>query len=242
MRKIFILILILLVLLFASIIVVDERESAVITGINGSQRVVHAGIYFTWPVWDKVTYVFTNERTALLSLAVKEPTNQNNQLQVEVLINYKVIDPARYLSAIQKSAISEKIAVILLNDLKNKITTTTLDQLNQVDMIHIDPNKFIPLGIRVDQIHLLNIKFIPILPLSNNENKTKVSLASVMSIESVYYETSIIKSKTKLEVDTINHNMQIKDPEFYAYFKMLKTYEQKAKTRADVPPLTSLGK
>lgn len=163
MRKIVILVLALLIVLFMSMIVVDERQSAVISSYDGRQRVELAGIHFTWPLWDSVDYVFTNERTALLSLAVNESVVESKPLQVEVLVNYHVTNPAQYLLSIQKlvkSSISEKIAGILITNLKLRIAANTLDNLNQESMVFIDPAKFKNLGINIDQVSLLNIKFI----------------------------------------------------------------------------------
>ncbi|MCC2624540.1 MAG: hypothetical protein K0R14_413 [Burkholderiales bacterium] len=165
MRKVIIFVLVFLIVLFTSVIVVDERQNAVITSYNGKTRVETSGIYITRPFWDKVTYVFINERTALLSLAIS-PDNKNVEsatlgvINVQVLINYHVTNPVEYLSAIRKlgkPGISEQISKILIADLTDKINTTTLDKFNQETFITFDKAKFSYLGISIDQISLLTI-------------------------------------------------------------------------------------
>jgi hypothetical protein len=98
------------------------------------------------------------------------------------------------------------------------------------------------LGVSIDQVNLLNIKFIDEIPppVKTDASTPKTSQSDVANLESAYYQASLIKSRTKLNVDVINQSMQIKDPKFYEYFKTLKTYEQDAKTKADVPPLSQI--
>jgi hypothetical protein len=249
MRKVIIFILVLLIILFTSVIVIDERQNAVITSYSGETRVETRGIHIAWPFWDKVTYVFINERTALLSLAISmDDKNAEsaapNAINIQVLINYHVINPIEYLAAIRKlgkPGVSEQISKILVAGLTDKINTATLDKFNQEALVSIDKSKFAGMGISIDTVGLLNIKPIVTVPIGGGQESATVVLSqSDNSIESAYYQASVIKSKTKLDVDTINQKMQIKDPKFYEYFKKLKTYEQDAKTKADVPPLSQL--
>src|SRR5579863_9565576 len=102
MRKVIILILVLLIVLFTATFVVDERQNAVITSYNGKERVEEAGIHFAWPILDKVTYVFINERASILTLAVNESEAGSNPLQAQVLINYHVTNPVEYLAAVRR--------------------------------------------------------------------------------------------------------------------------------------------
>jgi|GEM_PF-4510120 len=275
MRKVIMLILVLLIVLFTATIVVDERQNAVITNYNGKQRIEKSGIHFAWPIWDKVTYVFINERASLLTLAVNESEVGSNQsaedqgnnklrhpvvvgalkqdhapevsksLSIEVLISYHVTNPVEYLAAVRrldKTGISEEIAKILITDLTNKIKTSTLSKINQEGMFSADPTKFGDMGVRVDQINLLSIKFLDELPLPVKAESSVMmsSKKDDVNLESAYYQASLIKSKTKLNVDVIYQSMQIKDPKFYEYFKTLKTFEQDAKTKSDVPPLSQI--
>ncbi|HLX53927.1 MAG TPA: hypothetical protein VKR58_08295, partial [Aquella sp.] len=94
----------------------------------------------------------------------------------------------------------------------------------------------------IDKLSLLNIKFIDevVLPVKVDASAIKSVKNEDTNLESAYYQANLIKTKAKLDVDVINQSMQIKDPKFYEYFKTLKTYEQEAKTKADVPPLSQL--
>lgn len=246
MRKVIMLVLVLLIVLFTATIVVDERQNAVITSYSGKQRIESAGIHFAWPIWDKITYVFINERASLLTIAVNESAVGSTPIQAQVLISYHVTNPIEYLAAVRrldKPGISEEIAKRLIAELTNKIRASTLDKINQEAMFSMDPAKFSNLGVNVDQVNLLSIKFIDEvhLPVKADASATKTSKKDDASnLESAYYQVSLIKSKTKLNVDVVNQSMQIKDPKFYEYFKTLKTFEQDAKTKADVPPLSQI--
>lgn len=164
MRKLITLILATLIILFTGIIVVDERQNAVITDYKGTKVVYLAGIHFAWPILDKVTYVYINERTALLTLSINESGQGNIPLQLEVLISYHVINPIDYLSVVNRSdkvGISTEIAKFLVMDIENKLKTESLAKFNQHPIFSVQHNFLTSLGISIDKVDLLSIRFIP---------------------------------------------------------------------------------
>ena len=163
MRKFIVLILIILVILFTSIIVVDERQNVVITDYKGASVVYQAGVHFTLPVLDHVTYVYINERTALLTLSINGPKPDNRPIQLEVLVSYHVISPIDYVAAVNKygkSGISEKIVQSLKVDIADKLKTESLAEFNRHSLLSVDKSNFITMGINMDRVDLLGMEFI----------------------------------------------------------------------------------
>lgn len=174
MRKLIMLIVFLLVILFTSVIVVDERQNAVISNYKKVQVIKSAGIHIAWPILNKVRYVYINERTALLTLGINESSVSNSPIQLEVLISYHVINPIDYLSAVDKDGkvgISEKITKSLVMDVSDTLKTETLAKFNQQGIFSIRQNDYTPLGISLDRVNLLNIKYIP-------DEKKQIKLAA----------------------------------------------------------------
>jgi regulator of protease activity HflC (stomatin/prohibitin superfamily) len=164
MRKVILLLLVLLIGLFTSIIVVDERQNVVIRNYKGTQTILKVGVHLTIPVLDKVSYVYINERTSLLTLSLNESIVSNEPIQLEVLINYHVINPIDYLLAVDKYdkvGISEIIAKSLTFDIKQTIATETLAKFNQQPVFSIRQDEYKSLGIAIDKVSLLSIKYIP---------------------------------------------------------------------------------
>lgn len=162
------------IVILTGVIIIDERQVAVITDYHGRQQTKLPGIHFVWPLLDKVTYVYINERAALLTLTINEADIAADPVQVEVLISYHVINPVIYLSQVNrlgKTGISAQIANILKSTITRKIRETTLTQFNQQNIVALGIAQLNQFGITIDQVALLNLKFIHNPALAESVNK-----------------------------------------------------------------------
>lgn len=159
MRNLFLIIFIAFLLLFSGVFVVDERQNVVVTTYNGTQVVKPTGIYFAWPVIETTKRIYMNERNSLLTLPVA--ISESSVLQVEVLVNYHVIDPILYfnnLNYMHKVGIIHKIAMTLTKEIAAQAKEDTLSKFNQRDKLVSKSNEYALYGLKIDRVSVVNLK------------------------------------------------------------------------------------
>jgi len=149
MRKLIMLILIAVFALFVSIIVVDESQDAVVR--TNKQVVIYTpGIHVVIPLFNQISYIYMNERSSRLSVALE---NGN----IELMVMWHVVDPVQYDIKVHES---EPFAVHLVANL-NKALVPTISASNLADLNQYgfkDSNyTFKDLGVSVDKVSILSI-------------------------------------------------------------------------------------
>jgi regulator of protease activity HflC (stomatin/prohibitin superfamily) len=245
--------------LLVGVIVVDERQNAIVTNQYGKQAVYKTGIYLTWPIVDKVTYVYVKRRHSIVRLDLVSSNHAYPKLQFELLLNWQVDNPQVYLSNLNKlgkpgfnELLSKKISAILVRQLD----LNTLGSVNQSEKVLAYPERLNELGIILNTININSVQILSELPESSVVSKIESSVAknikqqevaasttiSDTGVGSAYYHAQAIKGETMSKVAKVNQGLVVQEPKFYEYFSKLNTYQASAKSAADMPPLSDLYK
>jgi regulator of protease activity HflC (stomatin/prohibitin superfamily) len=272
MRRLVGLLVVIILGAFMSVLVVDERQMAIVTGQTGRIATYKPGIHFAWPVWDTVTYVYINHRNSILRLDLVNEDPAHPKLQLELLANWRVDNPEIYVSFLNRlkkqgfdQALTQEISRIIAGQLDLK----TLVQVNQSGKLLVKPEKLNNLGIMLNAISINSLQVInglsessttvtnlatiaPITsPLATSKAESNasavkamksVAISATIQIESAYYQAQVIKGEAVVEVSKINQGLLIQDPKFYEYFSKLNSYKASAKAANDMPAMSDLYK
>jgi regulator of protease activity HflC (stomatin/prohibitin superfamily) len=245
MKKLMILLLLLGVILLAGTFTVSERETAVVTSYRHQQQVYPRGIHFAWPGISSVRCIYINERNSILTIPVKFSQPIESEMQVEVLVEWQVTQPIKYLNQLSQlgtlglnNLLVEEVAKVLA-----EAKLTDLNQFNQQNSLIHAPVNLASLGIRVDRIKITKLKHLPRLlktQLYTKPVKLEPQVVSTQVIESAYYKVQMIKAQTEIDEENLYQQLKAQNPKFYAYFRQIELYRNKAESVADIPPLQQL--
>ena len=236
-KKIVVLGLLAIIILTLGTISIDKRENVVITNIfTKKNSLLTPGLHFTWPVFERVTYIFMNKREGLFTLNL--PFNDATKAEISVAIQWQVINPETYL------ALNKNFHKILTNKvtdvLKSRMKTTDLATFNQLNNLISEPLMENDLGIEIISISLNQLK------IESSSLKalapTVVVSKSKISIESAYYQAQMLKLNTDLEQAKMYQSLSNVESSFYRFFRKLQVYKMNARSSNDLPPVDSLYK
>ncbi len=240
-KKIVVLVLLSIIILILGTISIDKRENVVVTNIfTKKESVLTSGIHFTWPVLERVNYIFMNKREGLFT--VNLPFNDATKAEISVAIQWQVINPQTYL------AVNENFHKMLANKvteiLETRIKTTDLSTFNQLNDLISNPLIENDLGIEIINISLNQIK----IDLSSVKIKAITSVESAVvsksqiSIESAYYQAQMLKLNTDLEQASMYQSLSNTESSFYSFFRKLQVYKMNARSNDDLPSIDDLYK
>ncbi len=247
--KIFIVPLLLaLVIFFAGIFIVDQREVAVVTNYNKQQFIYDPGVHWAIPGLSSVDYVYTNTQTSLFTISESMQTHDNKMVSVGVLVNWQINEPKLYLSnlnKIQQIGVDEHLTKILTNIIESQVNNSSLFELNQNYTLFESVIKVPELGITLKNTVIENIALLN----SNSqtdivESRTNMAAFSNESsvIESAYRQSQKMKADLLVEKARLYQPVIAKNAKFYDYWSKLDIYKSMAKTNLDMPPLKDLYK
>ena len=240
-KKIVVLVLLIIIILTLGTISIDKRENVVVTNIfTKKESVLTPGIHFTWPLVERVNYIFMNKREGLFT--VNLPFNETSKAEISVAIQWQVINPQTYLSVYENfhKMLANKVTELL----EIRIKTTDLSTFNQLNDLISDPLIANDLGIEIISISLNQLKIdstnIKIPAPINIESS--VSSRPQISIESAYYQAQMLKINTDLEQVQMYQSLSNVESSFYRFFRKLQVYKMNARSNDDLPPINDLYK
>lgn len=246
-KKIVILIIIGIGIFFFGIITVDERQNAIVKNvITKNESILTPGLHFSWPLIERVSYIFMNKRSGLLTMQVNFEIVTN--VEVGAVVEWVVIEPKVYYAAIKNDTFSKGLAQKVKQVLDIRAKTTNLSTFNQLNNLLTDPQIETGLGIEIFKISPAELKVneVEIVKSSDaiNEkgNITIDNHNSVTQIESAYYQAQMIKTQTEIEQAKMFQPLEEKSPKFYSFFRKLQIYKTAAKSKKDMPPLEEIYK
>ncbi|HMT03116.1 MAG TPA: SPFH domain-containing protein [Burkholderiales bacterium] len=240
MRKIVILGLFLLIFVISGVFTVDERENVVLTDYRNNHIVYAKGIHFALPLINHINYIFMNQRNFLFEISKQLTTKELNQIKLNILVNWHVVNPITYLSVVKKYGSTEFnniLAKELILKVESFVSSNTLNHINQKREINNMPIQLDNLGIIVEKLEIENLSLLPPPELSSGSssvnNKQKL-------IKDAYYQAQQIKTDTQVEEAKLYSQIKNKNPKFYDYFRKIEIYKASAKSRSEVPSLKQL--
>ena len=240
-KKIVILVLLSIIILTLGTINIDKRKNVVVTNIfTKKESLLTPGIHFTWPLVERVNYIFMNKREGLFTVNLL--FNDTTQAEISVAIQWQVINPQTYLAVnkIFHKGLANKVTEII----EARIKTTDLSTFNQLNDLISTPLIESELGIQIINISLNQLK----IESRSVTNQASTSVESAIlykyhiSIESAYYQAQILKLNTDLEQAQMYNSLSGVESNFYRFFRKLQVYKMNARSNDDLPPINKLYK
>lgn len=231
MRKLFMLIFCLIMVIILGLFTVDTRQNAIVENqITGSKKVCPKGIYFTMPFFSKIVYVYMNQRTLNYTFKL-------NNYEYTFMTTWRVIDPEKYYDNLDKKSVLiasfESATINNVSNIKEPNLLITQDNL-------LTKNYAIEsLGIEIQGMRLVN--YTKTESINTVANKVDTNNNDDMkALESSYYLAQKIKTEADVNASKMYLSLQKNDPKFYDYYRLLEVYKRSAKSKKDVPPLSEL--
>ncbi len=221
--------------LLSGIFVVDEREVAVVK-LSADKVLIYApGVHWRMPFTAKVDQVYTNLRTSYLSMPITLNNNESNVENISVIVNWQVIKPSLYvnfLASHTRKDLDIRLFNIVMNELnaiaKNSNSLPAFENmLNSQAQNREHPE----LGIDIVNVALVNTK-----PIS----KDKSTQSQTNDIESAFTLAKQIKDEADINQQEQLAKLRKMDSGFFDYYMKIRYYQLNAKSKQDVPPLSSL--
>ena len=166
--------------LFMGVFVVDDRQIAYVTSQTSTKGTVYkTGIHFAVPIWDKVTYVYINQRNSIVQLDLVSTDPAHPKLKAELLLNWQVDNPQIYLSKLNrlnKSGFNQILSERVLTILSRQLDSKTLEHVNQSETILANPEKLNDLGIKLNAININSLQII------NGQQESQVITNAMVSV------------------------------------------------------------
>lgn len=225
--------------LFGGFFIVDEREVAVISTPGSNVLDTSApGIHWKFPLWGRLTYVYTNLRST--HYIVKETLETESELSFipHLVINWRVTKPIVYLNYLRNNPLSTadmEISALALQKLhtlaesSNSITVLE-EQINQV-RDWSQP----AMGLTIVNIGLTGINF-----QNNVINDLRESGINVVSPDKAFLFAHTIKDSADSNESIALNQLRDKNHKFYDYFMQINLLGKTARSKADIPPLEKI--
>jgi DNA-binding protein Fis len=243
MKRIIIAILIMLMLLIASeTTVYDRQEAVVVNQISHKSYVLTPGLHIVVPLLETITIIDLNPHNAIITTDVT--LTNKSAAEISVTAQWQVTDALKYYVATsQTNNFNQLIANNIMQVVNNRVNTTNLFTLNQLNNLLLNPVALPKLGVVITNI---TINQISLATADNNESSnaiaSNISNKDVYSIESAYYKAQEIKTQTGIEQAKMMEQIQNKDDKFFNYFRKLQVYKDSAKSKQEMPSLDQLYK
>ncbi len=159
MRYVVVVVLVLIIAIFASVIVVDQRQVAVVKNYTGQRHIDKTGIHFVWPFFEKVDYVFINTRTDEILFHIAE-VNNPKKYEVKVEVTWCVVDPIKFDTKKQnmkEDIVHEQISKAISLFVNNLVNKVGLSNFNRMTSIYDNPIKIEDIGVVVDSIYVMYV-------------------------------------------------------------------------------------
>ncbi len=232
MRKLFILIFSIIIVLILGVFTVDTRQNAIVENkLLGKLSVYGTGVHFAPPFISKIVYVYMNQRTNDYEVIT-------DNYRYMFMISWKVLDPIKYYNNL-----AQKLTV--MNNFESWITKNVVLKSDLGDIINknilANPILLESIGIEIQGIRLMGYNIInntpSVTPIESfNENN------NVQYLESSYYLAQKIKTDADVEAAKQYLSLQKTDSKFYNYYRLLEVYKKSAKSKKDLPLLSEMYK
>ena len=229
-NKMFFLVLVILLVVFWSSTVVEERECYIVFNkITNKYYVLNKGIHFIFPLIESYDIIYLNNYQSQISSTFK--LINSDIIQTHLLITWKATNKVLYYKNIIKERdfsefLFRKKLKIILN--KIFISSDLLTINNTINLIKT-PLYFNDLGLVVSSISLLdfNLKIKPVVTKIDDIDQT-YNLAQSMVLNSDLQSIDMIDA------------MNITNIKLYRCYKKLDMYKLYGKSLKDAPSLKSL--
>ncbi|MBY0379805.1 MAG: hypothetical protein K2P99_05335 [Burkholderiales bacterium] len=261
MKKLFVLVIIAIVVLYTSLFTVENNQVAIkVNQYNGNTIMYTKGVYFYVPMLDMITYFDTNTKTNILVTTVRLYSSQNKGLDAQqnwnlnideyrtsFLVSWHISYPMQYYIKYQESSTN------LLTQIKQEANTIieqatrdnqTANKFNLLNNILQKPIYMDKLGISIDNISLLqlipNLRSLESISIQNESSTNLLGAMDKSQIESAYYIANDIIADTTVKKAKLYQSIDSTDEKFYNYYRKLAIYKHKAKSLADFPAFNKL--
>lgn len=151
MKKLIVFLLVLFSFLSLGIIIVDERQNAVVTNVfSHKQQVLPKGLHFILPGIERVSYVFMNQREAAVTVMLN--FNDTATVEAGILVVWHVTNPAKYLNYFIKDEFNKQLTEEVLRITASRVQSTNLSTFNQLHNLLVSPLYIEKLGIVITEI------------------------------------------------------------------------------------------
>lgn len=233
MRNLFFVIILAIAYLICGVFVVDSKEVGVVYYNPTNIAVYHTGIHWKTPLYGDLEYINKTTRVSYSDVANPYQFKDGSSANASIVIVWQVSDFAKYrLLNDDKTNKFNQQFVAAINQIvtdKAKSCNKLLDFIVSINSIHGLP--LANLGVNLVSLNLVNIK--------TNELQKSANLAN-LSAESAYDYAHQVKSQAESAQQAVLNNMKQANNKFYTYYMTINAYQESAKSRADVPPLTSI--
>ncbi len=237
LRNSLILALVLIGFLLSGFFNVDQREVGLISyPAEKSMQTYMPGLHWKVPLYGDLSYVFTNQRSSYL--AMSQPLAFESGAAIsKILVTWQVGQAESYLGYLNKNS-TKIFDAELSQSVLSKLEILAARSQNAVDFnrrVEQENNWSLnELGIKVLELQLISLKFVPII--SNGASKATDSLSS----ESSFILAQEIKNQANNSQLEEFANLRVRDPKFFDYVLKIHNLEKSAKSKQDVPALEQL--
>lgn len=263
MKQLLLLLIVAVLFLLAGVFTVNMGQNAIVTNtLNKHESQYQPGIHFVWPLIEQIDYVYMNNREGMLTIPVD--FGESGSVQVDILMNWHVVNSAKYLQLINKSnetGFNKLLTGVVVNVVHDYAESSSLIAFNQVTDLLPGPIPLNDLGVSLDKLTIANVGMLADRTDDGSQvqqvNSTQIQNTSSdaqtttldsshdnanMMIESAYYAAQKIKTDAEIKQAALYSQIKKEDRKFYDYFRLIDVYKNSAISKADVPPFKQLYK
>lgn len=215
----------------SGVFTVNDNEIAVLKHGNDYSE-LKSGIYWHIPLYDKTTFIYTNDRIAENDYQQNIVVDKQNYI-ISYSTNWKVINPVQFVKYTDKNSkqelnkgIESAINLRLNEIVKGGDLLAVVNQISLLSKINIQE-----LGIEVTNVNVVN--------LSNGQIKETTNMINNRLQESDFKIAQKIKESADSEYQNTLNEMQKKNNNFYQLYMKIYQLQHSDIAKESVPPLES---
>ncbi len=203
-----ILVMAIIIFLFVGIFTVNQNQVAVVSNnYTTTQQIYTAGIHWYTPIWQNVDYVYTNNRSSVVSLGDNLLTQDKQSVTMSLLVSWEVIDPIAYLSKQKMPDGDVNLSSVITKEIRAQIeslvATSDLSQLNDdITLISSINTELAKYGIKITVVDTISLWSNTLLANNSMESIVIQGNVSTQEESSLLISNSIQSTITQDDITT----------------------------------------